>query len=170
MSPTIPPPAPSIKIRKTAFTDIAMEAGCALSADGKPQAGMGISAADYDLDGNLDLVKTNFAGDTPSLYRNLGNANFEDTTFQAGSANTPSISAGAAASSTWTTTAGPTFLFAMATSTRKSSNSRPKRATRSANCFTKISATAVSPMFPTTAAQDLHSRRRARLRLRRLRQ
>jgi len=39
------------------FTDIAMEAGCALSADGKPQAGMGISAADYDLDGNLDLVK-----------------------------------------------------------------------------------------------------------------
>src|SRR6267143_846499 len=66
------------------FTDIAMEAGCALSADGKPQAGMGISAADYDLDGNIDLVKTNFAGDTPSLYRNLGNANFEDTTFQAG--------------------------------------------------------------------------------------
>ena len=66
------------------FTDIAIEAGCALSADGKPQAGMGISAADYDLDGNLDLVKTNFAGDTPSLYRNLGGANFEDTTYQGG--------------------------------------------------------------------------------------
>src|SRR6266851_470807 len=66
------------------FADIAIEAGCALSADGKPQAGMGISAADYDLDGNLDLVKTNFAGDTPSLYHNLGGANFEDTTFQAG--------------------------------------------------------------------------------------
>jgi enediyne biosynthesis protein E4 len=66
------------------FEDIAIEAGCALSADGKPQAGMGISAADYDLDGNLDLVKTNFAGDTPSLYHNLGGANFEDTTFTAG--------------------------------------------------------------------------------------
>ena len=66
------------------FTDIAIEAGCALSPDGKPQAGMGISAADYDLDGNLDLVKTNFAGDTPSLYHNLGGANFEDTTFQGG--------------------------------------------------------------------------------------
>ena len=66
------------------FTDIAMEAGCALSADGKPQAGMGVSAADYDLDGNLDIVKTNFAGDTPSLYRNLGKANFEDATFPAG--------------------------------------------------------------------------------------
>ena len=66
------------------FTDIAMEAGCALSADGKPQAGMGVSAADYDLDGNLDIVKTNFAGDTPSVYHNLGGANFEDATFPAG--------------------------------------------------------------------------------------
>jgi len=66
------------------FVDIAMEAGCALSADGKPQAGMGISAADYDLDGNLDIVKTNFAGDTPSLYHNIGGATFEDATFAAG--------------------------------------------------------------------------------------
>ena len=66
------------------FVDIALEAGCALSADGKPQAGMGVSAADYDLDGNLDIVKTNFAGDTPSLYHNLGRATFEDATFPAG--------------------------------------------------------------------------------------
>lgn len=66
------------------FVDIALDAGCALSADGKPQAGMGVSAADYDLDGNLDIVKTNFAGDTPSLYHNLGGANFEDATFPAG--------------------------------------------------------------------------------------
>ena len=66
------------------FEDIALIAGCALSADGKPQAGMGVSAADYDLDGNLDIVKTNFAGDTPSLYHNLGSANFEDATFTAG--------------------------------------------------------------------------------------
>jgi hypothetical protein len=66
------------------FEDIAIEAGCALSPDGKPQAGMGVSAADYDLDGNLDLLKTNFAGDTPSLYRNLGGGNFEDATFTTG--------------------------------------------------------------------------------------
>ena len=66
------------------FQDIAIEAGCALSPDGKPQAGMGVSAADYDMDGNLDIVKTNFAGDTPSLYHNLGGANFEDATFTAG--------------------------------------------------------------------------------------
>ncbi|MGB7282100.1 MAG: CRTAC1 family protein [Candidatus Acidiferrum sp.] len=66
------------------FSDVAMEAGCALSADGKPQAGMGVSAGDYDLDGNLDILKTNFAGDTPSLYHNLGGGNFEDATFSAG--------------------------------------------------------------------------------------
>ncbi len=66
------------------FEDIAIEAGCALSPDGKPQAGMGVSAADYDLDGNLDIVKTNFAGDTPSLYHNLGGGSFEDATFAAG--------------------------------------------------------------------------------------
>ena len=66
------------------FEDIAIAAGCGLSPDGKPQAGMGVSAADYDLDGNLDVVKTNFAGDTPSLYHNLGGATFEDATFSAG--------------------------------------------------------------------------------------
>jgi len=66
------------------FVDIGLEAGCSLSADGKPQAGMGVGAADYDLDGNLDILKTNFAGDTPSLYHNLGEAHFEDTTFTGG--------------------------------------------------------------------------------------
>jgi enediyne biosynthesis protein E4 len=66
------------------FVDVGLEAGCVLSADGKPQAGMGVSAADYDLDGNLDIVKTNFAGDTPSLYRNKGSWNFDDATFTGG--------------------------------------------------------------------------------------
>jgi hypothetical protein len=66
------------------FTDVAIEAGVAYSPDGKPQAGMGISAVDYDCDGKLDIVKTNFAGDTASLYRNQGDMIFEDQTFQAG--------------------------------------------------------------------------------------
>jgi enediyne biosynthesis protein E4 len=66
------------------FTDIAIEAGAAYSPDGKSQAGMGVSAADFDGDGLVDIVKTNFAGDTSSLYRNLGKGFFEDVTFQAG--------------------------------------------------------------------------------------
>ena len=54
------------------FKDVAIENGAALSAEAKPQAGMGVSIGDYNRDGNLDIVKTNFAGDTDSLYTNLG--------------------------------------------------------------------------------------------------
>jgi hypothetical protein len=66
------------------FTDIGIESGTAYSADGKSQAGMGVDAADYDCDGFFDIIKTNFAGDTASLYRNTGAMTFEDQTFQAG--------------------------------------------------------------------------------------
>jgi hypothetical protein len=58
--------------------------GVAYSEDGQEQAGMGIAVADYDLDGHLDIFKTNFEGDTPDLYHNLGRANFEDASRQAG--------------------------------------------------------------------------------------
>jgi enediyne biosynthesis protein E4 len=66
------------------FTDIALEAGVAFGADGKTQAGMGVTAADVLGNGKLEIFKTNFAGDTSTLYRNLGNDNFEDMTFQSG--------------------------------------------------------------------------------------
>ena len=66
------------------FTDIALEAGVAFGADGKTQAGMGVTAADVLGNGRLEIFKTNFAGDTSTLYRNLGGDNFEDMTFQSG--------------------------------------------------------------------------------------
>lgn len=66
------------------FRDIAIEAGAALSAEAKPQAGMGVSIGDYLRDGRFDIVKTNFAGDTDSLYTNLGDGNFEDRTYPGG--------------------------------------------------------------------------------------
>lgn len=66
------------------FRDIAIQAGAALSADGKPQAGMGVSIGDYNRDGKPDIVKTNFAGDTDSLYTNIGDDSFEDRTYPAG--------------------------------------------------------------------------------------
>jgi hypothetical protein len=66
------------------FKDQAIEAGVAYSPDGKPQAGMGVSVGDYNRDGLPDIVKSNFAGDTDSLYMNLGDGSFDDRTYQAG--------------------------------------------------------------------------------------
>jgi enediyne biosynthesis protein E4 len=66
------------------FREEALERGVALSEDGLEQAGMGVAVGDIDLDGNLDVFKTNFADDTNVLYHNDGKGNFEDVTIHAG--------------------------------------------------------------------------------------
>ena len=58
--------------------------GVAYSEDGQEQAGMGLAVADYDGSGHLGIFKTNFGGDLPVLYRNLGKAVFEDATRESG--------------------------------------------------------------------------------------
>jgi hypothetical protein len=66
------------------FTDVAVAAGCAYSQDGKPQAGMGVAIGDYNRDGTVDIFKTNFGGDTSTLYANDGKGFCEDRTFAGG--------------------------------------------------------------------------------------
>jgi enediyne biosynthesis protein E4 len=66
------------------FKDTAADAGVAFNEDGREQAGMGSTAADYDGDGKLDLFKTNFSDDTSTLYRNNGDGTYTDMTFAAG--------------------------------------------------------------------------------------
>ncbi len=60
------------------FTDIGYESGTAVNEHGQEQGGMGADAGDYDRDGLLDIVKTNFDNDIPSLYRNEGGGFFSD--------------------------------------------------------------------------------------------
>lgn len=66
------------------FTDIAVMAGCAYDSNGRSMSGMGVGIGDYDCDGWLDLFRTNFSGETPSLYHNDGHAQFTDVTQQSG--------------------------------------------------------------------------------------
>jgi hypothetical protein len=70
--------------RNGTFTDIAAEAGVAFSEHGFEQGGMGVGVGDFDNDGWLDLIKTNFAGDYPNVYRNTGDGIFEDVVVRAG--------------------------------------------------------------------------------------
>ncbi len=83
---------PSILFRNNrdgTFTDIGAEAGVAFSEHGFEQGGMGVGVGDFDNDGRLDIIKTNFAGDYPNLYRNAGNGIFDDVVVRAGLAVNP---------------------------------------------------------------------------------
>ncbi len=66
------------------FTETGAMAGVAYNEDGHEQAGMGADAVDYDGDGWLDIIKTNFSDDTAVLYRNNHDGTFSDATVEAG--------------------------------------------------------------------------------------
>jgi hypothetical protein len=70
--------------RDGTFTEQGLESGVSLSEDGQEQAGMGLGIGDFDADGNLDIFKTHFRGDTNGLYRNNGKGYFRDVTIRAG--------------------------------------------------------------------------------------
>jgi hypothetical protein len=78
---------PSILYRNNhdgTFTDVAVPSGAAFNEDGREQAGMGSTVADFNGDGHLDIFKTNFSDDTSTLYRNNGDGTFTDVTAAAG--------------------------------------------------------------------------------------
>src|SRR5262249_18340845 len=83
--------------RNGTFTEIGLLAGVAVDENGGLQGGMGVDAGDYDGDGLLDILKTNFSEQTTSLYHNQGNGFFTDRTVQAGlSGHTSSVKWGTA--------------------------------------------------------------------------
>ena len=66
------------------FEEVGYSSGIALNENGREQAGMGLAVGDYDNDGRVDFHITNFSDDSNTLYRNDGEVNFSDVTFQAG--------------------------------------------------------------------------------------
>jgi enediyne biosynthesis protein E4 len=66
------------------FAEIAVGRGVAYGPDGQEQGSMGVAAGDYDNDGRIDLVKTNFIHETSTLYHNGGDAYFDDQTYPGG--------------------------------------------------------------------------------------
>ncbi len=73
------------------FTDFATETGLAFNEHGFEQGGMGIGVGDFDRNGLLDLIKTNFAGDYPNVYQNQERGFFEDIVVRAGVAVNPNF-------------------------------------------------------------------------------
>ena len=73
--------------RNGTFTEVGARVGVAYSEDGREQAGMGIGFEDYNNDGWLDIVVTNFSDDTTTLYRNSGKGFFTDASVNSGIAD-----------------------------------------------------------------------------------
>jgi hypothetical protein len=79
--------APSLLYRNNrngTFAEIAVPAGCAFDENGVAMSGMGVAVGDYDGDGWLDIVRTNFTDQVTTVYRNNADGSFHDATLQAG--------------------------------------------------------------------------------------
>ncbi len=70
------------------FIEDGLISGTALSGDGRPQAGMGVDAGDYNGDGLPDLFVTNFSHDHNTLYENGPAGIFTDRSYATGIAAT----------------------------------------------------------------------------------
>ena len=71
-------------LKNGTFEETGIISGTALNEDGEEQAGMGVAVADYDEDGYIDILKTNFSEDTPNLYHNSKDGSFFDEVYRAG--------------------------------------------------------------------------------------
>ena len=66
------------------ITEDALFAGVALSEEGRAYSGMGANLGDYDNDGYLDIVITNFQDQTNSLYHNAHDGFYTEVSFAKG--------------------------------------------------------------------------------------
>jgi hypothetical protein len=66
------------------FSELGLESGTAVSADGGEQGSMGVAVGDYTHTGFPSLAVTNFADEYTTLYRNQGKYDFRDVSYEAG--------------------------------------------------------------------------------------
>jgi enediyne biosynthesis protein E4 len=66
------------------FTEIALEAGTALSEDGRRLSGMGVVFQDYDNDGRPDIVVTELPREIYGVYHNDGGGSFSYRSLETG--------------------------------------------------------------------------------------
>jgi len=71
------------------FEDRSYVSGFALNNDGREIASMGLGVGDYNNDGLVDLVVTDFSDDYKTLYHNDGEASFTELGSEAGIAQVP---------------------------------------------------------------------------------
>ncbi len=64
--------------RDGTFKEMAFELGCAVDESGTEQGSMGISFGDYDRDGLLDLVVTNFSDQYNTIYKKTRDGGYID--------------------------------------------------------------------------------------------
>jgi hypothetical protein len=77
-----------INQRDGTFENRGLLSGTAIGASGKPKAGMGVDAGDFDDDGDEDLFVTNLTGEGHDLYVNDGSGTFVHQSPAAGLAHT----------------------------------------------------------------------------------
>ena len=73
-----------INQRNGTFKERSLLSGTAYNAEGMPQAGMGVTAGDFDNDGDDDILKTNLTNEGCNLYVNGGRGDFYDASAEFG--------------------------------------------------------------------------------------
>ncbi len=66
------------------FDDQSYMSGFALNQDGREVANMGLAAGDYENNGHLDIVSTDFSDDYDVVFHNDGTGNFTDLSYRTG--------------------------------------------------------------------------------------
>jgi hypothetical protein len=66
------------------FDDQSYVSGFAVNKDGREVSSMGLGVGDYQNNGLLDIVDTDFSDDYKLLFRNEGDASFTDVSYRAG--------------------------------------------------------------------------------------